>query len=682
MFSSYRRFAAVCITAMILAFVAPIRSLASDFKPIPPDELKITEAPGQPNAPAIILEHEEVWDDVAHFRVMHTRLKILTEAGRGYANVHLLRLDRFPLAEFHARTVHPDGSEVDFDQDDYRKQYTAAGKTQSTADSFTIPGAGVGDIIEFKYMLSFRSVVTFNTPTSGYVVGHQFHYPYWDLQGELYQKHLHYSYKPDTGPTSLIGAVQATWSLPKGANLDRIGAKLDVDLKDVPPFTQEEHMPPANAIRYHVRFFSEELGSTRDYWKRWGDWWNEEISDFANDKATINEVLGQIVGPSDTPEQKVRKIYEYVGKFNNLLFMPKRSPQQLKADGLWRDRYSYFTDGSKLEGENYGAKEVVHAKTGTREDLTRLFAGLVRAAGVQVSLMRVPERDHGYFDRNDPNWSQLTRELAIVRIGDKDQYLDPGTLYNPYGMLEWKVMQMTGLRQSASGHGIEIASTPAPSYKETVIKRLAQLRLTADGKLTGTIKIAYFGQEAFARRIRAVPKDGAWRKGSLDDELRKMLPANSEVSLTNEPAWETSADPLLAEFKVTIPMATISGKRMLLPMQALHFNQPAMFVASSRTYPIWLDYPFVTQDEVHITITSEMAAESVPAKEEVKENFGYYSADYKQKNRELIATRVLVLNENTFEVEKYANLKGFFDKMKTADDQQAVLSRAASAQGH
>lgn len=682
MLSCYRRFVVVCLTAMICAFVAPVRSVASDFKPIPPDELKITEVPDQPGASAMMLDHEEIYDDVAHIRVMYTRLKILTEAGRKYANVRLAFGSQFHVTSLHARTVHPDGSVVDFDGDAFKRQYTAAGKTDVTVREFAIPAAGVGDIIEYRYMMAFRSTVTFISDDGGYVTGHRYSLPFWELQNDLYQKHLHYSFKPDTGPTSMIGAVQADWSLPKGAKLERVGAKLDVDLKDVPAYVVEDHMPPGNMNRYYVRFFGESVQSINDYWKKEGNWWSEEISDFTHDKDALREALAQIVGANDTPEQKVQKIYAYVGKFSNLTFLPQRSQEQLKADGLWRERISHFSDGSSIQRANYGAKEVIRAKTGTREDINRLFAGLVRAAGVQVSLMRVPERDRGHFEYNDPSWSQLSRELAIVRIGDKDQYLEPGTLYMPYGLLEWKIAGMKGLRQSASGHGVEVASTPAPPYKETVVKRLAQLRLAEDGRITGTIKIAYFGQEAFLRRIRAVPKDAAWRKGYLDDEMRKLLPANSEVSLTNEPAWETSADPLLVEFKVTVPMATLAGRRLLLPMHALHFNQPAMFVLSKRIYPIYLDYPFVSQDEVHVTIPSGMTAESVPAKEQFKQDFGYYSADYKQKDRELVATRVLALSQNLFEVEKYPDLKGFFEKVKAADDQQAVLSRAGVAQGN
>jgi hypothetical protein len=314
--------------------------------------------------------------------------------------------------------------------------------------------------------------------------------------------------------------------------------------------------------------------------------------------------------------------------------------------------------------------------------LTRLFAGLVRAAGVQVSLMRVPERNRGHFDHNDPNWNQLNRELAIVHIGDKDQYLDPGTLYAPYGLVEWKIAGMKGIRQSSSGHGTEETSTPAPSYKDATIKRLAQLQLTQEGTVTGTIKVAYFGQEALVRRIHAVKEDAEGRKGYLDGELRKLLPTDSRVSLTNVPAWETSSDPLLAEFKVTIPMAASAGRRLLVPMQALHFDQPAMFVLSNRVYPIYLDHPFVSQDEIHVTIPSGMTIENVPAKEEFKQNFAYYTADYKQKDRELIATRVLVLSQNLFEVEKYPELKAFFEKVKAADDQKAVLTGTAISQGN
>jgi hypothetical protein len=685
MFSPYRRFMMVCLSAVLFACVAPVRTVASDFKPIPPEELQIKEVPGQPNAPAIVLFHEELADDVMHFQSVYTRLKVLTEAGRKYADVQLAYSSKFALSSLDARTIHADGSIVEFDGDAFVKSHGGDDK----ASSFTLPDVQVGSIIEYRYVTVTEGFKSAKRGPNGEIrTVRSFNAPYWRMQTELFQKRVHYSYRPwngqNTGEQNM--RVESVARLPKGVNTKLVGDKTDLVMTDIPPFVEEEHMPPADTLQYDVRFYEHNLDrgayTNNDYWKMAGDRWNDHSSQFLSDKKAMRNALAQIVQPTDTAEQKVRKIYAFIGTFTNLTYQQKLSDQEAKDKGLFR-RKLYCSPFGKWFPDQYGYTDepVLRNKMGTREDLTWLFVGLVREAGIPASLMRVTARDQSYFTPEYPECSQLDNELAIVTLDGKEQFLDPGTLFAPYGQLHWKSEGARGIRQSASGHGTEVASTPPSSYKTATIKRLGQLRVTEQGSVTGTIKVAYFGQEALVRRLDVARRGSGWRKRYIEDELKKLLPADSQVSLTNEPAYETSADPLLAEYKVTIPLATSSANHWTLPMQALHFNQPTMFVPADRVNPVYLDYPYIAQDEMHITLPSGMTVESAPAKELLKPDFGYYSTDYKQKDRELVATRVLAVSQNLIAVDKYPALKTFFDKVKAADDQKTVLTGNQSPQG-
>ncbi len=61
----------------------------ADWPPITPDQLSLTSVAQHPGAPAVILSREERDDDVQHYHSVYVRLKILTEAGRRYADVEL-----------------------------------------------------------------------------------------------------------------------------------------------------------------------------------------------------------------------------------------------------------------------------------------------------------------------------------------------------------------------------------------------------------------------------------------------------------------------------------------------------------------------------------------------------------------------------------------------------------------
>ena len=81
------RWALFSLFALSVLAVLPLS--AADFPPISSEELKMTSLPEQPGAPAVILMREEVDDDMHNFQSVHERIKILTEAGREYANVEI-----------------------------------------------------------------------------------------------------------------------------------------------------------------------------------------------------------------------------------------------------------------------------------------------------------------------------------------------------------------------------------------------------------------------------------------------------------------------------------------------------------------------------------------------------------------------------------------------------------------
>ena len=155
----------------------------------------------------------------------------------------------------------------------------------------------------------------------------------------------------------------------------------------------------------------------------------------------------------------------------------------------------------------------------------------------------------------------LKGEIAILQLGGKDVFLDPGTKYCPYGLLDWQYSGSQGLRQSASKGTTEFAASPLSDYGQAEIMRLARLQLGEDGKAEGTIKIGFYGLEGMDCRQQASLTDEAGRNRLLEDEVRKWLPDNSEVTLTGAPNWDETEPHLATEFKISVPLATNAGKR-------------------------------------------------------------------------------------------------------------------------
>ncbi len=107
---------------ILLALTLPC-SAAVDWPPITPEEQALKDVPQQPGAPAVILYREQIEDDdQQHDAFIYERIKILTEAGRRYANIVLpYRREYVTLGNLTGRTVHADGTVIPFDGQSFDK---------------------------------------------------------------------------------------------------------------------------------------------------------------------------------------------------------------------------------------------------------------------------------------------------------------------------------------------------------------------------------------------------------------------------------------------------------------------------------------------------------------------------------------------------------------------------------
>lgn len=647
--------ASAILAGCLLVFCS--RSAAQDFQPIPAEEMKISEVPGYPGAPAIVLYREETDDDNHQSREVYMRIKVLTEAGREHANVELFyNRASFKLDGIKGRTVHADGSIASFTGEPFDKTIAKGKRIKYEAKVFTLPDVQVGSIIEYRYRIKYKGGLR---P------------PHWVLQNDLFQRRVCYTFKPYWGTTIDEHGVRSmgvkyTWLTPKGSNVVQREKAFVYEAADMPPFIEEPHMPQPTLLKYSIQFYYNSGRTVEQFWAEEGRYWSKDLDQFFDEKGALRDELARIVLPSDTEEQKVRKIYAYVGGYKNLSFAAERTQQEMKVIGI---------------AGKYKVDHVIRARTGDREDITRLFIGLVREAGIPAYAMRVTARDDSYFIPQNLSWSQLDTEIAIVRIKDKEVFLDPGTRFCPFGLMHWSLAGAKGVRQNATA-ATEIVETPFPSYLDAKIARLAHLQLNADGSVEGTVEVSFLGQEALVRRVDGGRTDDEGRTKLLEDEVKSWLPATAEVKLTNKPAWEDTEKPLTAVLEIKSPAATNAGHRMLVPLNIFHLNRPAALTHATRKYPVRFEFPYGTADEIHMKLPANVTVESVPSKEELKLGYAFYGLQYQHVGRELATLRRVVLGGTVIPVEKYPEIKGFFEKAKVADDQQVVLTKSAGTQGN
>ena len=651
----------LCILS--LAFILP-RLCAEEFAPPSPDELKLTSVPEQPGAAAVILSHEEICDDNLHYCSVYKRIKILNDSGiHKYSDVSLYSYRGYEVAEVRARTVHADGSIANFEGKPLDKTVFRGQGHRVHIRSFSLPDVSVGSIVEYRYLYQYPDN-EFKSP------------PIWILQEELFQKHLLFRYIPNThafgGSTTylynehgVIVGIGWTGRLPAGTvpKLTELPkTQVEVEMTNVLPFVEEDHMLPSFQLKWNLQIYYRSNESHDAWWKDEGKFWNKAVEKFVSKNDGLPAVVSEVTTPTDTPEQKAKKLYALVKKFDNYTYMPEKSLQELKTLGLQQNR---------------GASDVLHQKGGDRDEITRLFIALARTAGVPAYAARVSDRSERVFDKSYLSTYQFDAELAVVQLDGKDVFLDPGSKYAPYGLVNWRYAGSGGIRQS--GGGMVFTETPSPGYAQAITKRLLRVKLNPDGSADGTLAVLFAGLEALIRREEVSRTDDEGRKKILEDEVRSWLPGNAQVTLAKAPQWDVIESPLIAEFKISSPMAVAAGHRWMIPLDLLAVNETAMFPHSERVNHIFLNYPFRKIDDVAITLPPAMSVETLPQSEDVKLAYAVCHAERSQKGDQISSTRDLALADMAIPVSEYKQLKNFFDKVKSVDEEQAVLRGSQSA---
>jgi hypothetical protein len=651
----------------LLVLVSPW-VVAEDWPPIDPADLTLKSIPQQPGAAAIILLREENDNDPLHFHSTYERLKILTEAGRDYADIELpYSRKNFRIDSISGRTIHPDGSVVPFTGKAFDKTVVKGRGFRENVKAFTLPDVQVGSIIEYRYTLRYddNSVVA----------------PSWEVQRNLFQKHASFKFIPFQFDSSshyiVIGhdriADRVSWSSyvskdnpPKLTSTPR-SQWVELAMSDIAPYLDEPYSPPARVMKMRVNFYYTDGGKVEDYWKTESKYWKKDVEGFVNHRGGADSALAKILAAGDTPEQKVKKIYTFVTQLENRSYIPARAVQEEHALNI---------------KPNKNAEDVLQQRSGDHDELNRLFVALVQAADIPASMMWVPDRTQTFFDEHYLSTYQMDAEIAIVELGGKEVYLDPGTKYCPYGMLNWRYAGNGGLRQS-EGKGAQFGEAPLSTYNDALTQRVAKVRLTEEGKYEGTVTVGFSGLEAMERRRIGGRTDEEGRKKALEDEIREWLPAGSEIAMTKKPKWDDTDSMLVAEFKVSGPLATSAGKRWQLPTHLFEINEKPKFPSAQRVNPVYLYYSYREIDEVHIVLPPNMESESLPPDDNVKLDFALYKTTQKLESPTTIfSRRDFVMGGMAFPVNNYKDIKEFYDKTKAGDDQPALLKVSAHAQGN
>jgi hypothetical protein len=637
------------------------------------EELQMTSQPEVPGAPAVYLFREEITDDSLHNWSKYVRLKVLTERGKEYANVELQQYQDedgggYTVSEIQGRTIHPDGTVIPFTGKPFQKLIEKTGGVKVMAKVFTLPDVEVGSIIEYRYNLRYAD--------------DNFYAPDWLIQSELYTRKAHYVWRPTNkqlisknargeqltsriawAPVLPVGAqIQQNRQPPSSQNMDG-QLTFDLNVHDIPPVPEEEYMPPVRSLSYRVMFYYTGYQNVDEYWKEEGKGWSKLSDKFIGPGSKVGAAVQSLVAPTDTSDQKLRKLYAAVMQLDNTSYSRSHSAAEDKSQGMNAPK---------------NTDDIWERKRGNDDQLAELFVAMARASGMKAYLMNVTNRDTNLFFPSFLNFSQFDDNIAIVNVDGKEQFFDPGQRYCPYGQLAWKHSLVQGLRQTDGGTAI--AGTPSESYKDSITKRIADLKMDDQGAATGTVLLSYTGAPALRWRQAGLVGDDTSLNHDLQTTIEHMLPKDTDVKIVAIDHLTDYEQPLVVHAQIKGQIGSGAGKRLLVPGDIFEFNATPEFPHAKRDIAVYFEYPTSLQDAVRVTYPPTLAVESQPASESLP--FGQtalYVMNTKAAPNSVTVYRNLLRGEIIYTTQEYPDLRTFYNKLATKDQEPIIFKLAAQA---
>jgi len=637
--------------------------LQAQFPAPTKEELGMTSDPKAPGADAVYLYREETTDDNLHYHAIYARIKVLTEKGKELATVRIpYERHSFKVSDIKGRTIHSDGTVIPLTTKPSDLMDVKTKDIQINTMVFTLPSVEVGSILEYKLQIRYDDNIVSS--------------PDWDVQQPYFVHKAHYAFLParDNGyviTNSRGEALSRLMYSSTGGIGDKISRKIngsyELDLTDVPAIPSEDWMPPQNSVNWRMQFYYTQYASGGEFWLKEGNRWQKEADRFADPSRALRDAVTQIVAPTDTEDQKSRKIYAEVMKLDNTDFTREKSKAELKNEKLKQIK---------------NAEDVWKQKSGSSDEIALLYVALARAAGLHVFPMQVVNRTRAMFDPTLLSTSQLDDYIAVITVAGKEVYLDPGQKMCPYGLLHWKHTLAEGFRESDKG--MAAGSAPAAPYTTNVTDRIADLTIDSSGNVKGSIRFVMRGQEALHWRQLTLRNDESEVKKEFNESIRRDLPEGVEADFNHFLGLSDYETNLMAMVDVSGTLANVTGKRLFMPelFFASHASHPFL-ATDKRTTGIDVHFAQMNQDQVTYHIPAEFSIDAPPAPANIGwANHAAFKSSSSVKGNDIVTTRTVGYNFTVLDPKEYGDLHDFYQKVAAADQQQLVLTRTQTAKGN
>ena len=383
-------------------------------------------------------------------------------------------------------------------------------------------------------------------------------------------------------------------------------------------------------------------------WQELGKWYYDNLLK-GRDVLPIStiETIKTLVKDIPTAKEKAKKIYEYLQNKTRYISV------QIGIGGF----------------QPFTAAEVDRLGYGDCKALVNYMQSLLNAVGIESYYCVVQAgSEKKSLDPTYASMDQGNHIILCLPLKGDTTWLECTSQKIPFGFLG----DFTDDRYvlACTPEGGKLLKTPKLTTAQNLQVREAELTLSNQGNITGTIKTIFSGAQ-YDNHEHIVGKPL-----SEQEKLLKAVYAIDNINF-DKIAYSQKKDiePELSE-TLTINIrnyGVANNDKLFLPLNPFNIQRIVPEV-KNRAMPVYINRGYTDIDQVSYLLPDNFIGTIEPYEKVISCEYGTYTATAKLDGKKLIYSRKIVLNEGTFPAESYVSYSKFMADVNAADHQKLVLN--------
>jgi transglutaminase-like putative cysteine protease len=329
------------------------------------------------------------------------------------------------------------------------------------------------------------------------------------------------------------------------------------------------------------------------------------------------------------------------------------------------------------------AVDVFTKRFGDCKDKANLMRVLLGAAGVKAHMVTVYHGDRAYVREEWPSPQQFNHAIVAAVLTEPSNassvldtklgrlfFFDPTDEVTRPGDLP--AAQQGSLALVIAGKDGTLVRLPATTAEQNRVVSRARLELESDGTVraevkelaTGSMATAYRRDLKEQTRPEYLKSIESWfSRSNAGAKLTKIEPLDGPDAFTLDVAFTAPRWAQAVSRELVLVKPSVAPRRRMLSL-----SEPR------RTLPLLLDAHASTQI-VEMKVPAGFVVDELPDPVALETPFGTYRATTEKSGTTVTVTRDLVLRRATIPAADVAAVRGFFEKLRAADDAPIVLRR-------